>query len=450
MAGNSDSMRLPGPPHRARSAATTSASGSEAARSNGSTASSRAEVVSELDLWLTLGELRPRGPLIPLPGRWYSWGVEVLETEFAPAERAAEARVRDLYRLLSSIPLLEKILGSVPDILLFLNEHRQIVLANDAAFEFLGVEPTLDLLGSRPGEAFGCVHAAETAAGCGTTEFCQTCGAVQAILAAQRGDSDVKECRIAIRDSWDALDLRVSTEPFDYEGERLTICALQDISHEKRRRALERTFFHDVLNTVGGLRGFVELLLESEPEEIPDVASTVSKISGQLIEEIETQRSLLAAETNELAANLEELKTREILEELAVVYRRHEVAGDKSITIAADSESLVFRSDHALLSRVLGNMLKNALEATPAQGNVTLGVRRDADQVEFRVNNPAFMPRDVQLQVFSRSFSTKGAGRGIGTYSMRLLASRYLRGAVDFSSSEAQGTTFRLRLPRDI
>jgi len=205
-----------------------------------------------------------------------------------------------------------------------------------------------------------------------------------------------------------------------------------------------------VLNTVGGLRGFVELLLESEPEEIPDVASTVSKISGQLIEEIETQRSLLAAETNELAANLEELKTREILEELAVVYRRHEVAGDKSITIAADSESLVFRSDHALLSRVLGNMLKNALEATPAQGNVTLGVRRDADQVEFRVNNPAFMPRDVQLQVFSRSFSTKGAGRGIGTYSMRLLASRYLRGAVDFSSSEAQGTTFRLRLPRDI
>jgi len=112
MAGNSDSMRLSGPPHRARSAAATSASGSEMARSNGSTVSRRAEVVSELDLWLTLGELRPRGPLIPLPGRWYSWGVEVLETEFAPAERAAEARVRDLYRLLSSIPLLEKILGS--------------------------------------------------------------------------------------------------------------------------------------------------------------------------------------------------------------------------------------------------------------------------------------------------------------------------------------------------
>lgn len=372
----------------------------------------------------------------------------MLETQFAPAERAPEERVRDLYRLLSSIPLLQKLLGSVPDILLLLNEQRQIVLANDAAFGFLGIEPTLEVLGSRPGEAFGCVHAAQTPAGCGTTEFCQTCGAVQAILAAQRGNSDVKECRIAIKDSWDALDLRVSTTPFEYEGQRLTICALQDISHEKRRRALERTFFHDVLNTVGGLRGFVELLLESEPEEIPEVASTVSKISGQLIEEIETQRSLLAAENEELSPKLEELKSKELLEELAVVYRRHEVAQRKSITIAADSESLVFTSDYSLLLRVLGNMLKNALEATPEQGSVTLGVGRNGDHLVFWVNNPTLMPREVQLQVFKRSFSTKGSGRGIGTYSMRLLATRYLRGEVDFSSSEEQGTTFRLRLPR--
>jgi len=373
-----------------------------------------------------------------------------METKFAPAERAPEMRVRDLHQMLSGIPLLEKILCSVPDVLLFLNENRQIVFANEATFCFLGVEPTPELLGNRPGEAFGCTHATETAGGCGTTEFCQTCGAVQAILAAQRGVSDIKECRIAINNSCDALDLKVSTTPFEYEGEQFTICALQDISHEKRRQTLERTFFHDVLNTAGGLRGYAELLVESEPDEVPEVATTVSKISQHLIEEIETQRSLLAAEADELSVNLDELKTKEILEELAVVYRRHEVAKDKNITVAAESEGVAFRSDYTLLLRVLGNMLKNALEATSAGESVTLGARRDADQVEFWVNNPAFMPRDVQLQVFKRSFSTKGQGRGIGTYSIRLLVSKYLGGAVDFSSSPAQGTTFRVRLPRDI
>jgi signal transduction histidine kinase len=374
----------------------------------------------------------------------------MLETQFAPAERAPETRVLDLNQLLSDIPILGEILRSVPDVLLFLNEHRQIVFANDAAFCFLGIEPTLDLLGDRPGEAFHCIHAKETEGGCGTTEFCQTCGAVQAILAAQRGRPDVKECRIAIQDSWDALDLKISTVPFEYDGEKFTICALQDISDEKRRRALERTFFHDVLNTAGGLQGYTELLLESEPDEMPEVATSVRTISRLLIEEIEAQRSLMAAEANQLSVKLGELQTNEITEELAVVYRRHEVAKGKTIMLAAESEPVTIQSDYTLLSRVLGNMLKNALEATSAGENVTIGARRDADQVEFWVSNPGFMPRDVQLQVFQRSFSTKGQGRGIGTYSIRLLVTRYLHGTVDFTSSQEQGTTFRVRLPRDI
>jgi nitrogen-specific signal transduction histidine kinase len=373
-----------------------------------------------------------------------------MDTRFAPAERAPELEVHNLFELLSAVPLLDEILGSVPDALLFLNEHRQIVFANRATFCFLGIEPTPDVLGSRPGEALGCAHATETAGGCGTTEFCQTCGAVQAILAAQKGNPDVQECRIAIKDSFDAVDLKVSTMPFKYDGELFTICAIQDISHEKRRRTLERTFFHDVLNTAGGLRGYAELLQESEPDEMPDVATTVSEIARHLIEEIESQRSLMAAEADELSVNLVDLWTKEILEELAVAYRRHEVASGKIITLATESENVAFRSDHSLLLRVLGNMLKNALEATSAGETVTLGTELDEDQVGFWVNNPAFMPREVQLQVFKRSFSTKGQGRGIGTYSIRLFVTRYLRGSVDFESTEGLGTTFRVRLPRGV
>jgi len=376
--------------------------------------------------------------------------MRIMETKFAPAERAAELEIKNLFELLSGVPLLDKILGSVPDVLLFLNEHRQIVFANRATFCFLGIEPTTDVLGSRPGEALSCVHATETEGGCGTAEACQTCGAVQAILAAQQGNSDVRECRIAVKDSFDAVDLKVSTVPFEYEGEVFTICAVQDISHEKRRRTLERTFFHDVLNTAGGLRGYTELLLESEPDEQPEVAATVNDIATNLIEEIETQRSLMAAEADELSVNVSDLRAKEVLEELAVAYRRHEVGKDKSIIVAAGSENVAFRSDHALLLRVVGNMVKNALEASSEGETVRLGAENNDNQVEFWVNNLAVMPRDVQLQVFQRSFSTKGSGRGIGTYSMRLLVSKYLGGSVDFESTQDHGTTFRVRLPRGV
>jgi signal transduction histidine kinase len=63
------------------------------------------------------------------------------------------------------------------------------------------------------------------------------------------------------------------------------------------------------------------------------------------------------------------------------------------------------------------------------------------------VHNPGFMTRDVQLQVFQRSFSTKGAGRGLGTYSIKLLTERYLKGTVSFTTDPEAGTTFRVRYP---
>jgi sensor histidine kinase regulating citrate/malate metabolism len=57
------------------------------------------------------------------------------------------------------------------------------------------------------------------------------------------------------------------------------------------------------------------------------------------------------------------------------------------------------------------------------------------------------MPPEIQLQVFQRSCSTKGDGRGTGTYSIRLLSS-YLLGAASFSSTPEEGTTFHVTLPQ--
>ncbi len=52
------------------------------------------------------------------------------------------------------------------------------------------------------------------------------------------------------------------------------------------------------------------------------------------------------------------------------------------------------------------------------------------------------------MQMFHRSFSTKGTGRGLGTYSMKLLSERYLGGSVTFRSIPGEGTTFTARYPR--
>jgi sensor histidine kinase regulating citrate/malate metabolism len=70
-------------------------------------------------------------------------------------------------------------------------------------------------------------------------------------------------------------------------------------------------------------------------------------------------------------------------------------------------------------------------------------------KIRFRVKNVGVMPHDVQMQIFQRSFSTKGRGRGIGTYSIRLLTENYLKGKVSFTSNEVEGTVFSVELSKN-
>jgi signal transduction histidine kinase len=100
-----------------------------------------------------------------------------------------------------------------------------------------------------------------------------------------------------------------------------------------------------------------------------------------------------------------------------------------------------------LLSRVLGNMIRNAIEASSPGETVTIGCFGKDDKIHFWVHNPAYMPEGIGLQVFDRSFSTKGAGRGLGTYSAKYPTEKYLAGEISYTSSEEQGTTFTAVYP---
>ena len=92
-------------------------------------------------------------------------------------------------------------------------------------------------------------------------------------------------------------------------------------------------------------------------------------------------------------------------------------------------------------------MIKNGLEACRIGETLLVGCRLVDNTIEFWVHNPGVIPDEVRLQIFQRSFSTKGPGRGLGTYSIKLLGERYLNGKVYFHSTIEHGTTFVIRLP---
>ncbi len=94
-------------------------------------------------------------------------------------------------------------------------------------------------------------------------------------------------------------------------------------------------------------------------------------------------------------------------------------------------------------------MITNALEATEKNGTVKVWTVRDKDKfLIFCVWNSQFIPENIAQRIFQRNFSTKeGAGRGIGTYSMKLFGEQILAGKVNFKTSHEEGTVFRFSLP---
>jgi signal transduction histidine kinase len=223
--------------------------------------------------------------------------------------------------------------------------------------------------------------------------------------------------------------------------------AVEDISQAKRLAVLRRTFFHDVLNTAGCIQGYARYLATSDAGEL-EAHAELGRLADQLVEDIQAQRDLIYAELGDFQVQMAPVDVVALLQDIRLQYARHPVAEDRSIRLTAVWDGLVI-SDRQLLMRVLGNMLKNALEATGPCGVVSLGCTAQGNLVTFAVSNAEVMPEDVQLQIFQRSFSTKETnGRGVGTYSMKLFGERYLGGKVDFTSLDPDGTTFTLTIPK--
>jgi K+-sensing histidine kinase KdpD len=377
-------------------------------------------------------------------------GIMDVPTKFAPAALALPQKLQDDHALVTAQTSLMQFLQAVSGMIAVLNPERQFVYASADFVKFLGAASATTLVGKRPGQALQCVHQSDEPGGCGTSEACSVCRLTDSILESGRVHDRVsRECRLTTRaPGTGTLDLSVTSTPWNLEGRTFTVLSVRDIGVEKRQKTLERVFFHDIVNTAGGLSGILGLLADYPDLNAGKALVGMSQRSAEdILEEILAFQQLKLAEAGELVVKPTELRATRVVQEVVDKVRYHTVAEGRRIEIESDEGDALVASDRLLLERVLVNMVKNAFEASTGGSAVTVGWRRAPKRVVFWVHNSGVMPRDVQLQIFQRSFSTKGLDRGLGTYSMRLIGEACLGGRVAFTSSEA-GTEFTLSLPQ--
>jgi hypothetical protein len=369
---------------------------------------------------------------------------------FAPPDRLSPEAVAEQVKRIIDHPVITAVLESFCGQVLVLNQERQILAASREFREALSACGIDDFLGLRPGEALRCEHVGEGPRGCGTSPACRHCGAVLAILAAQCCLGPVyEECWITMRrkHGHESAEFRAKATPIRVCDLELIVLALHDIGDQKRRRVLEHRFLHDARNLLSGVITWSEVIASGEASV--EATSSLKKLALDLRDLLSEHALLAQAERGDLVPTKASIDLVDLARVLREGFARHARAEGRHLRLLFSTEARPPVSDRAILLRILSNMICNALEATQEGATVEVIYEAREGVPRFSVHNPGVIPEDVVTHIFQRSFTTKAEpGHGLGTYSMRLLAERYLDGEVVFQTSVEAGTTFSVILPR--
>ncbi|WP_419660225.1 two component system sensor histidine kinase [Desulfosarcina variabilis str. Montpellier] len=374
-----------------------------------------------------------------------------METFYAPAQRLDRQDLTPDIRVVSVNPIIKAMLNTVSGMLAVLNEHRQILALNDAFLKLLGIHDAENALGLRPGEALQCIYRDAHEGGCGTSAYCATCGAAIAMVTCLATDRpSEKECAMTVDLDGSTRDLflKVRACPIAVDDRRFILLFVQDITHQQQWEALGRVFFHDLSNIIYGLVGNSEILLNEATHPNRDIVERIHRLSLRLSREVQMQKHLTQMADADYHPDAQPITVDQIFNELKIAFESHPAAKNRQIDFSDKHRKIVFKSDFFLVVRVLTNMVVNALEATTKGKAIKIWAAPEDAGLSFFVWNHQMIAPEVIDRVFQRNISTKAySGRGLGTYSIKLFGEAFLNGKVGFTSSETEGTTFRLQLP---
>jgi PAS domain S-box-containing protein len=249
------------------------------------------------------------------------------------------------------------------------------------------------------------------------------------------------------RNSGKITPVRVNFAPIILD-EKLIIGGVGIFEDITERKQIERIYFHDIINTAGNLLNLTELLEdEIDSKKKSELIHILGQLAKRIIDEINTHRHLVISEKSKINLSLRKIHSMDFIKNIIGSYNQADLFEAQSIVITEDSADIEFETDETILGRVLGNMIKNAVEASAPGHTVYVKCCLEDDLIVFSTHNSSVIPNDIQTQLFNRSISTKGAGRGLGIFSMKFLTEKYLGGQISFTSNKKEGTIFKVSYP---
>lgn len=250
------------------------------------------------------------------------------------------------------------------------------------------------------------------------------------------------------------------------KDKHVRIIALSDVSHELSNQEVDswikliRVLTHEIMNTITPVTSLSETLLTrvTEDKDLKQGLETIHKTGTELLAFVNNYRRFTHVPQPQPAL----FYVEPFLERMALLCN-HEVE------IEVSPKDLLVYTDESLLSHVVTNLLKNAVEAfrekeredkqecrsadlqsaASKKGFIRLKAYANAQEsiIIDVSNNAGLIPEDVASHIFIPFFTTKPEGSGIGLSLSRQIM-RVSGGSLSLLQDKAQGiTTFRIIIP---
>jgi putative PEP-CTERM system histidine kinase len=254
----------------------------------------------------------------------------------------------------------------------------------------------------------------------------------------------LEEPRTPINVDWEVRDLlkTASRQAASYLGEILASDALLEARKFEAFNRMSAFVVHDLKNLVAQL----SLMLKNaerhrdNPEFQADMQTTVKHV-------VDRMNKLML----QLRAGAEPVENVTPVDIASLVDRvcRSKAAEHAMIDCDAGSGTVLALGHEDRLEHVIGHLVQNAIEASPAHGHVRVRVETDDLHVFVVVEDDGsgMSPEFVRDRLFRPFQTTKATGMGIGVYESVQYLSR-IGGDVEVESAPGAGTRVRVRLPR--
>ena len=353
---------------------------------------------------------------------------------------------------LASHPDIAPLLKYSPTFTGLVNSARQFVVGNERLIGNFADIQLDSIAGSLPHDVFNCAVELSERTRCGETSHCATCD-LNRILSKVISSRTTYKGTATLRGNTkyglvENFSFLIEAHSVSFEDEPMVLLFMQDVTAFEVKNFMMRLFFHDTLNSLSSMDSLLRLLepgVEQDPEN-QELLDLLNHSFKDVTEQVHFYRKLALEAPGSGTTVFHEFSLDREIVSLVQSIRMYIRQNELNITIELETEPVSVRSDKILVRRIILNMLKNAVEASESGSRLSVSIEKTAEYVGVSVKNPGVIPQETRERIFQRGYSTKGSGRGLGTYSMKLLSTRFLSGNVNFTTDE-EGTVFTLMLP---